>query len=602
MSDTPRPGSVSFAEFAPLTTEQWQQRLTRDLKGADLADLRWHTPEGLVLEPFYHREALASLGTVPAPQVPALPGRWRNVPTLVVPAHDNGHAAIDHAAQALQRGADGIHFDITAPALFDVGYLAATLPTSSAYLAYTVCQQPDEFLQRLLEAVPPHTLRGFLRYAPGQGSSPDDYALQVEAQRRCLELARTCPDFLPLGINGNFFGNRGATAVQEVAYILNTAVAFLDNLPTPEGGIDATTVAAALHVHVSVGTSYFLQIAKLRALRRLWATLLHAFGVPAEVAAHLHIHATTSSWVQTTLDPHTNLLRVTTEAMSAVLGGADSVSVTPFDSLYAEPNEFSSRIARNVPIILREEAYLDRVADPAAGSYFLETLTDQLAQEAWALFQEMEAAGGILSGRGRMMEAVRQKTMEQFQRIASGEQVIVGTNRFQNAQEQFGFDAKKLLRSRSFDSTRAAYPSEVLRLATAMHFVRKEQKKKKAAVVLLGTDTIQLIYDSFVRLLPPAERPAPAEAPPTGALSILFSSAEEATLMSATNEQFRRFSEFILQEPQDDPEEMLADHDAPVLLSADLATMREALRVFGFQEFTLHGHTTDDVLARLQGR
>jgi methylmalonyl-CoA mutase len=607
MSDSPRPTPVSFAEFEPLTTAAWQARIARDLKGADPADLRWETPDGLTLEPFYHREALAALGEAPVPQVrpgrrPA-PNAWRNMPTLLVPAEQDGRAAVDHAARALQSGADGIHFDLAEADRFDLGYLAATIPLGSGIFGFTVSRHPDEFLRRLLEATAGTALRGFLRYSPGQGTSPDDYAMQTHAMLRCLQQTRHLPEFFPLAVNGAFFGSRGATAVQQLAYSLSIGAAYIDHLTSEDLDLDATAVASAIHFHVSIGPSYFLEIAKLRALRRLWATVLHAFGVQPEVAATLRIHATTSSWTQTTLDPHTNMLRVTTEAMSAVLGGADSISVTPYDSLYAEHNEFSARIARNVPVILREEAYLDRVADPAAGSYFIETLTDQLAQEAWALFQQTEAAGGFLITRGKVMESVRLATMEQFRRIATGEEVIVGTNLFQNLREQFTFDPKKLLRSRQFDTTRAAYPSEVLRLATAMHFIRKEQKKKKAAVVLLGTDTIQQIYDSFVRLLPAEQRPAMTEVPAKGDLSLLFSSAEEATLMSARPEQFQQFADFIRNRPDDSEDDgVQLQHDAPVLLACDLPTMQDAVKYFGFREFTVSGYSTDDVLARLQGR
>ncbi|WP_400193797.1 methylmalonyl-CoA mutase family protein [Hymenobacter sp. B81] len=609
MADTPRSAPLTFSEFEPLSTAAWQERIRRDLKGADPDTLRWHSPEGLTIEPFYHREALSALGAEPAPLLRPAPGpdaapnAWLNLPTLLVPAHTDGHAQIDHAAEALQRGADGVHFDLADAARFDVAYLAARLPLGTAHLGFTTSQAPDALLQRLLDAAPGLSLRGFLRYVPGPHSSPDDFALHAAGLRRCVQLALPHPEFRTLAVNGTFFGNRGAAATQELAYTLSTAVSLLSSLP--EGELSVANVAAALHVHLVVGPSYFTELAKLRALRRLWATLLHAYGLPAETANRLRLHVSTSSWAQTTLDPHTNLLRVTTEAMSAVLGGADSVSVLPFDSLFAAPNDFSARIARNVPVMLREEAYLDRVADPAAGSYYLETLTDQLAREAWALFQRTEAAGGLLSNRARMLEDIRRTALEKFHAIATGERVIVGTNRFQNAQEQFSYDPKALLRSRQFDTTRAAYPSEVLRLATALHFIRKEQQKKKAAVVLLGTETIGLIHDLYVQLMPESERPASTDLPPAGTLSLLFSTPDAATLMWANEDQVRAFATFInsLDEAEtaegETPEAQL---DPPVLMTADLATMQDAVRHFGFREFTVHGHSTDDVLARLQGR
>ncbi|GAA3991136.1 methylmalonyl-CoA mutase family protein [Hymenobacter antarcticus] len=594
MSDVTAASSVSFAEFPAVTTAEWQARLARDLKGQDPATLRWPLPDGFALEPFYHREALAALGGPPAPQPhPITP--WLNVPTLNVPADADGREQIELAATALALGADGIHFNISDAATFAVYYLAELLPLARTFVGYTVTEAPDTLLSQLVENNPGTALRGFLRFAPGpvpEGGELADYRV---ALRRCVSLTTGMPDFRALAVNGAFFGNRGATATQQIAFSLNTAAALLAELPNAE--VSTAQVAAALHLHMAVMPGYFLEIAKLRALRRLWATLLHSFGLPAELNERLRIHTLTSSWTQTTLAPHNNLLRHTTEAMSAVLGGADSLSVAPFDYLFAEANEFSSRLARNLSVLLREEAGLGRVQDPAAGSYFIETLTDQLAREAWQLFQRMEEAGGLPQVRGQLLDEIKTVATETFRRIASGQQVVVGTNRFQDRNEQFSFHPKKLLRSASFDVTRAAYPTEVLRLATALHFERRERKSKRAAVVLLGSNTNQVILESFVQMLQEHERPELAASHPPGTLSLLYSSAEEATLMYATPEQFQRFARFIYLIPNEKHVFI-----PPALLSSDLATMQEAVRVFGFKEMKVQGYTTEQVLARLQGR
>ena len=593
MSDTPAAAPVSFAEFPAVTTAEWQARLARDLKGEDPATLRWPLPDGFSVEPFYHREALAALGGPPAP-LPHPVAPWLNVPTLTVPATD-GREQIDEAAAAVARGATGVHFVLTDAAAFAVHYLAEQLPLADTFIGYTVTAAPDALLVQLVEAAPGTALRGFLRCAPTavpEGAELPDYRT---ALRRCVSLTTGMPDFRALAVNGAFFGNRGATTTQQIACILNTAAALLAELPDPK--ISAEQVAAALHVHVAVGPSYFPEIAKLRALRQLWATLLHGFGLPAALNAGLRIHASTSTWALTTLDSHTNLLRHTTEAMSAVLGGADSLSVGTFDALYADSNDFSARLARNLSPLLREEAGLGHVQDPAAGSYYLETLTDQLAQEAWALFQRLEAAGGLPAVRGQMLEEIKAAAAETFRRIASGQQVVVGTNRFQNQREQFSFHPKKLLRSADFDVTRAAYPTEVLRLATAMHFERREKKSKRAAVVLLGTNTNEIIMEQFLNMLQPHERPDLTNSQPAGTLSVLYSSPEEATLMYASPEQFQKFARFIYQIPHEKQHFI-----PPALLSSDMATLHEAVRVFGFKEMKVQGFTTEEVLARLQGR
>lgn len=599
MSDLP-PGAapLSFREFAPVSTAEWQARLARDLKGADPATLRWPLPDldGLTLEPFYHREALAALGHFPTP-LARLDASCLNLPALPVPAGADGRLQIEQAADALARGADGIHFELLGdPAEFAVTYLAGRLPLTATFLGFTVLQGADQLLQRLAQASPaPGGLRGLLRFAPGAVPEGAEVASYREVLRRCVRLARPYPAFRAVAVNGAFFGSHGATAVQQLAFSLNTAAALLAELP--DGDITPAEAAAALHLHVGVGTGFFVEIAKLRALRRLWATLLHGFGLPSEGALRLPIYASTSSWTRTTLDPHSNLLRHTTEALSAVLGGADAVTVAPFDALYAAPNEFSARLARNLPLLLRDEAGLGRVQDPAAGSYFIETLTDELARAGWATFQRVEAAGGLPAARGLVMEEIRKASLATFNRIAIGQQVIVGTNRFQNPHEHFDFKPKQLLRSKDFDTTRAAYPSEVLRLATAIHFERREKQNKKAALVLLGAETNRHILESFLALLPARERPATLPEAPEGTLSLLYSSPEEATLMYATPAQFGRLARVVQGVSMEKVE-----YVPPALLTADLATLQEAVRVFGLREFTVEGYRTEEVLSRLQGR
>lgn len=599
MSDTvPGAAPLSFSEFAPVSTAEWQARLARDLKGADPATLRWPLPdlEGLTLEPFYDREALAALGAAPTPLVRP-DATCRNLPPLTVPAGTDGRLQIEQAADALARGADGIHFDLLGePAAFAVSYLAERLPLAATFLGFTVGKHPDQFLQRLAEASPgAGGLRGFLRFAPGAVPEGAEMGGYRETLRQCLRLARPYPAFRVVAVNSTFFSSRGAAAVQQIGLSLSTAAALLAELP--DGDLTAAEVAAALHLHGGVGTSFFVEIAKLRALRRLWATLLHGFGLPAEGALSLPIYASTSSWTRTTLDPHSNLLRHTTETLSAVLGGADAVTVSAFDCLYAAPNEFSSRLARNLPALLHDEAGLGRVQDPAAGSYFVETLTDELARAAWAMFQRVEAAGGLPAARGLVLEEVRRVGLATFNRIATGQQIIVGTNRFQNPHEHFDFKPKQLLRSKDFDTTRAAYPSEVLRLATAIHFERREKQNKRAALVLLGAETNRHILESFLALLPAQERPAALPAAPEGTLSLLFSSPEEATLMYATPAQFGRLARVVQGVSMEE-----SGFVAPALLTADLATLQEAVRVFGLREFTVEGYRTEEVLSRLQGR
>jgi methylmalonyl-CoA mutase len=521
------------------------------------------------------------------------------VVALAVPAGTDGRLQIEQGADALARGAEGLHFQFRGdPAAFAVAELAERLPLAATWVGYTVLQGPAQLLERLRTAANGQPLQGFLRFAPTTVPEGAELLSFRATLRQCLLVARDWPAFSALAVNGTYFGNRGATLTQQLAFSLSTAAVMLAELPDEASGLPVAEVARALHLDFAISPSYFPEIARLRAARRLWATLLHSYGLPAQGAATLPIHTTTSTWTQTTLDPHSNLLRHTTEAMSAVLGGADSIQVAAFDCLYQAANEFSARLARNLPVILKDEAHLDWVADPAAGSYFIETLTDELARAAWVEFQALEAQGGMLQARARALEAVSQAGLDKFKRIATGQDVVVGTNRFQNPKEKFDFQPKQLLRSRDFDTTRATYPSEVLRLATALHFERRANQDKQATLVLLGNARVnEDIAEAFWHLLHPGQTgqpPMPDIA--DDAYSVLFSKPDAATLMYASPAQFDHLARVVQQIP--------VGHvfEVPSLVNSDLATLLEAVRVFGFKEFVVEGHHTEEVLARLQGR
>jgi methylmalonyl-CoA mutase len=194
---------------------------------------------------------------------------------------------------------------------------------------------------------------------------------------------------------------------------------------------------------VAVGGNYFMEIAKLRALRLLWANILNAYQV-AEMPCN--IHTRTATWNKSTLDVYNNLLRVTTEAMSAVIGGADSLTVTTYDEVLNNSAEdimheqaiFARRIARNLPILLKEEAHLDKVTDASHGAYYIEHLTAQLAQKAWALFQNIEAEGGFISTfeQGLIQAEIEQIATLKRQRFAEKKEILVGVNRYENPKNE----------------------------------------------------------------------------------------------------------------------------------------------------------------------
>ncbi|MBN3035242.1 MAG: methylmalonyl-CoA mutase small subunit, partial [Bacteroidales bacterium] len=209
-----------------------------------------------------------------------------------------------------------------------------------------------------------------------------------------------------------------------------------------ERNLSVDEVAPRIRLEMATGPDYFMEIARLRAARLLWARIVKAYGTSSEEVTKADIHCTTSSWSMTLYDRHVNMLRSTTEAMSAILGGCSSLTVLPFDHLHTSGDEFGERIARNQQLLLKEESYLDRVADPAAGSYFIENLTDSLITHAWKLFLEVQEKGGFLEAfhTGFIQEWIRESAAGKLRNLAVRKETLLGTNHFPNSSETLARD------------------------------------------------------------------------------------------------------------------------------------------------------------------
>lgn len=594
-----------FTEFSPASKADWEQKARKDLRDTPLESLTWLTYEGIDIKPYYAKEDIADLPfTSQKPgDFPFLRGdktgsnSWLNVQQ--VEARGNGKHAIDKALDALQRGADGIYFVVHQQELFDLAYLVRQIDLSKYSVSYAVKEQPDCFLQRLyaeLERcnVSPLNLRGFLNFDPISVQSKID----PEESRdiiKILDLTKDSPNFYGITVNGTSFSSTGASITQEIAYTLSAAVAYADRLTT--AGQPLESVLRNMQFVMASGTNYFFEIAKLRALRLLWAAVVEAYKAEPALAASMRIHSTTSSWYQTTLDPYVNMLRTTTEAMSAVIAGCDSLTVTPFDSTFKESDEFSERIARNVSIILKEEAYLDKAIDPAAGSYYLESLTAALAQKAWGLFQEVESMGGFEKAYedGFILGAITEVSRRKFRNIATGREVLVGTNKYPNPKESLSFDPEELIQSATFDTTRAAYPTEVMRMATELH-LRKRQRRPKAIVAVIGSSEKRQVNASFAQeFFSCAGFETTQEHFDTvqEASDKLSSTAAEVVVVSSPEEAYiREFGPRIRNH-----------HAKPTLILAqDPQHMKDEMLANGYNEFIFEGCDMSTILQLVQQR
>ena len=596
-----------FSDFTAVSAAEWAQKIEKDLKGTDPQTLHWETDEGITVKPFYSSEDIP--GT---PQLNTLPGKfpyirghktgtnnWHNLQNICV--SQNSRAAIDKAALALTGGADGIHFKLEAGNTFDFDYAIARLDVQNIPVSFSVTSQPGQFLNTYLQhlknhGLSPNGLKGFINLS--QPLAPDTWQLEFNQLADMVELTNNAVDFYGVTVNGGVFGNRGGTIVQEIAFTLAAAINYTDELASR--GVPLQTIFRNMQFLVSIGTNYFFEIAKLRALRWLWAGIVKASAEEPEYAAFLRIHAQTSGWNATTFDPHTNILRATTETMAAVIGGCDSVSVVAFDAAFNPGNPFSERIARNIPLILQHEAYLHQAIDPAAGSYYLETLTRELAEKAWALLQEVEQQGGYSKAlqAGFIQQQLNASAQEKFRNIALGEEVLVGTNKFANKHEKINFDAEALLHSTHFDTTRASYPFEVMRLAAMLHY-QKKHARPKTVIAIIGHDIQEHIHAAFAKEFFECgdfETQMLHFETVKAALEKLLFTECKILVFSSTESDYHHFSEHFLAALKNHK------HRPVLILAAPPENMKEELVENGFDARIFQNCNARSIIGRIQER
>jgi len=441
-------------EFPPVSTQAWEEAIHKDLKGADYTKkLVWQTDEGLAVKPYYRAEDIAGLddldaapGDFPFVRGASTPGGWRIREEIDAADPQDANRA---ACAAVAAGAEEIAFRNAHVAnASDLALLLANLQEIPVHF-----ENAGEPLLRLLMA--------------RQNTSPVSTDFDPLAHLDfAAEVLRAAPSALvPFTIDGGKFEESGAASVEEVGFALAAGVDFLAEMQARN--VDANRAAASLAFSFAIGSSYFFQIAKLRAFRMIWARAVESFG-GAHASAKARIHARTSRWNKTVYDPHVNVLRGTTEAMSAVLGGADSISVAPFDECYKTPDEASRRLARNTQILLKEEALFSRVTDPGAGSYCLEAITDFVARESWKTMQGIEAAGGFSKAKadGVVARALDKSLAAKAKAVASRRRVFTGTNQYANLTEKA---LDRIDAARVATEHRATQAFEQLRLRTERH-------------------------------------------------------------------------------------------------------------------------------------
>lgn len=413
-----------FNEFSTVSSKQWKQQIQYELKGADYNEtLVWESPEGIKVKPFYHKDEDNGTKTSSNQN-----HAFRIVQNIFV---FDLEKSIKKADNSLSRGAESIRFTIENDTI-DIHKLLAgiDIKTNTVYLnlkflsadfikkANQIAKEKDALIYCLIDPIHQLAFDGNWYKA----EEKDNFEILTS-------LIPECHNISFININASLYQNAGANMVQQLAYTLAHVNEYFNKIENYNQPIT---------IEVAVGTNYFFEIAKIRALRQLFKALATEYNYTGD----LHIIATPTRRNKTLYDYNVNMLRTTTECMSAILGGADAVANLAYDALYHKDNEFGDRISRNQLLVLKHESYFDVVQNASDGAYYIETLTSQLAEKALILFKDIEANGGLLKQlkEGTIQKKIQESAQKEQELFDSGKEILLGTNKYPNKNDRMAGD------------------------------------------------------------------------------------------------------------------------------------------------------------------
>ena len=483
-----------FTEFPPVSTEQWDEVIIKDLKGADYEKkLVWKTHEGFPVRPYYRAENLGdikSLGEMPG-QFPFVRGTKNDNNWLTrqdICLCGGVEKANEEALDILNKGVESLGFILAEKKDLTVAEMEALLKgicISAVEINFRRCcpKHSAETLRSFLEVVKkqgvkPEEVRASFDFSPlhrltvkGTFCEEKSYGYLAEA----VKMVADFPKIRVINVQAYDFNDAGSNLVQELAFgvaIGNEYIAKLTEL-----GLSAEDVARRIKFTFGISSNYFMEIAKFRAARVVWANIVRAWGVECDCACKMRVHAVTSQWNQTVYDAYVNMLRGTTETMSAAIAGVDSIEVLPFDHTFRAPGEFSNRIARNVQSILKEESHFNKIVDPAAGSYYIEELTQSIIDASWKLFKDVEEKGGYTAAfkAGFVQEQVKAVSDKKDKLLAQRRETLLGTNQYPNFLEKAGDEITKEIVTRDCGCCCEKEGCETEKMAEPLHPYRGAQ-------------------------------------------------------------------------------------------------------------------------------
>jgi len=417
-----------FNEFASVSSKQWKQKIQYDLKGADYNEtLVWNSPEDINVKPFYHQDEFELLPEVSASKAT----QWNICQEIYVISVTQANTK---ALNVLNRGAESIIFVLPVEAV-SVYHLLKNIKLSETTIYFKLEFLSEAFIIRLKNYLLHKNATAYINIdLIGNLVSTGNWFYNLKKDHEILDKILSHHALFKgvFNVDMSLYQNAGATMVQQLAYGLAHANEYLNHYQ------NEAWQSHEVNFTVSVGTNYFFEIAKLKALRKLWNVLASEYGIHS----NCNIFAVPTKRNKTIYDYNNNMLRTTTECMSAVLGGANTICNIPYDAIYHKDNEFGERIARNQLLILKYESYFDKVDNPSDGAYYIESLTNQLSEKALQLFKDIEANGGFLKQLkdGTIQRKIRESAKKEQERFDTGEDILLGTNKHPNAMDKMKDD------------------------------------------------------------------------------------------------------------------------------------------------------------------
>jgi methylmalonyl-CoA mutase len=413
-----------FDDFNSISSKQWKQKIQFELDGAEYNQtVIWNSPEDIQVKPFYHRDEFSKTADVKTEA-----SNFKICQNIFVYDIEK---SIQRAVNTIERGAESLRFTIENEKI-DIQKLLENLPLENRTVYFNLNFISIDFVKKLDSISIQKKAIFYCNMDPIGHFAREGNWFQTSDKNNfetIENIAKATTNLSLLSIDLGLYQNAGANITQQIAYSLAHANEYLNRLPN---------ITKPLVFQVSVGTNYFFEIAKLRALRMLFKLIAQEYN--PEIECHLLVTPTKRN--KTIYDYNVNMLRTTTECMSAILGGADAVANLPYDALYHKDNEFGDRIARNQLLVLKHESYFDKVDNPADGSYYIESLTMQLAEKSLKLFKEIEADGGFLKllNDGTIKKKIQESAAKEQELFDSKKEVLLGTNKHPNKEDKMKHD------------------------------------------------------------------------------------------------------------------------------------------------------------------